>query len=37
MLDTAKDLIVQEISVARKKDEAAVVKELEQVLAEGNS
>jgi CarD family transcriptional regulator len=37
MLDTAKDLIVQEISVARKKDEAAVVKELEQVLAEGSS
>ena len=37
MLDTAKDLIVQEISVARKKDHEAVVKELEQVLAEGNS
>jgi CarD family transcriptional regulator len=37
MLDTARGLIVQEISVARKKDSAAVVKELEDVLAEGNS
>ena len=37
MLDTARDLIVQEISAARKKDEVAVTQELEQVLAEGNS
>jgi CarD family transcriptional regulator len=37
MLDTAKDLIVQEISVARKTHHEAVVKELEDVLAEGNS
>jgi CarD family transcriptional regulator len=35
MLDTARGLIVQEISAARKKDEAAVVTELERVLAEG--
>jgi CarD family transcriptional regulator len=35
MLDTARGLIVQEISVARKKDEAAVVLELEGVLSEG--
>jgi CarD family transcriptional regulator len=35
MLDTARGLIVQEISAARKADEAAVVKELEEVLAEG--
>ncbi len=34
MLDTARGLIVQEISAARKADEAAVVKELEQVLTE---
>jgi CarD family transcriptional regulator len=37
MLDTARGLIVQEISAARKADEAAVVKELEQVLSEGVS
>jgi len=37
MLDTARGLIVQEISVARKKDAGAVTKELEEVLAEGNS
>src|SRR4051794_19305481 len=35
MLDTARGLIVQEISAARKKDEAAVFTELERVLAEG--
>jgi CarD family transcriptional regulator len=37
MLDTARGLIVQEISAARKADEAVVVKELEQVLSEGPS
>ena len=37
MLDTARGLIVQEISAARKADEEVVVKELEQVLAEGAS
>jgi len=37
MLDTARGLIVQEISVARKKDEAAVVRELEGVLAEAEA
>jgi CarD family transcriptional regulator len=37
MLDTARGLIVQEISAARKKDEAAVVQELETVLAEATS
>jgi CarD family transcriptional regulator len=37
MLDTARGLIVQEISVARKKDEAAVVRELEGVLAEAGA
>jgi CarD family transcriptional regulator len=37
MLDTARGLIVQEISAARKKDEQSVTQELEQVLAEGNS
>jgi CarD family transcriptional regulator len=37
MLDTAKDLVVQELSVARKSDESAVEKELERVLAEGHS
>lgn len=37
MLDTARGLIVQEISAARSKDELSVTQELEQVLAEGNS
>jgi CarD family transcriptional regulator len=37
MLDTARGLIVQEISVARKKDEEAVVRELEGVLAEAGA
>lgn len=37
MLDTARGLIVREISVARKADEAAVVRELEGVLAEGGA
>lgn len=37
MLDTARDLVVQELSVARASDETAVEKELETVLAEGHS
>jgi len=32
-----KVIVPQEISAARKKDEAAVVTEIERVLAEGNS
>jgi CarD family transcriptional regulator len=34
MLDTARDLVVKEISVARKKDAATVARELERVLAD---
>ncbi len=37
MLDTARGLIVQELSVARETEETQVEKELESVLAEGNS
>ncbi len=37
MLDTARDLIVQELSVAQSTEESTVAKELENVLAEGNS
>lgn len=37
MLDTARDLIVQELSVARATDSQSVVQELERALAEGNS
>lgn len=37
MLDTAKDLVVQELSAARKSEESVVEKELESVLAEGHS
>ena len=37
MLDTARDLVVQELSVARKSEEDEVEKELERVLSEGHS
>jgi CarD family transcriptional regulator len=37
MLDTARDLVVQELSVARKSDESAVEVELEKVLSEGQA
>jgi CarD family transcriptional regulator len=37
MLDTARGLVVQELSVARKTPPPAVEKELESVLAEGHS
>jgi CarD family transcriptional regulator len=37
MLDTARDLVVQELSVARASDETVVEKELESVLAEGTA
>jgi hypothetical protein len=37
MLDTARDLVVQELSVARSSDETVVEKELESVLAEGTA
>lgn len=37
MLDTARDLIVQELSVARATDEKSVERELEQALGQGNS
>jgi len=37
MLDTARDLVVQELSEARKADESSVERELEQVLSEGQA
>jgi len=37
MLDTARDLVVQELCVARKTDQNAVEQELEKVLSEGHS
>jgi CarD family transcriptional regulator len=37
MLDTARDLVVQELSVARSSDETVVEKELESVLSEGQA
>lgn len=37
MLDTARGLIVQELSVARSKDATSVVQEIERVLQEGHS
>ena len=37
MLDTARGLIVQELTVARSSDKVSVERELEQALSEGNS
>lgn len=37
MLDTARDLVVTELSVARRTDEHTIGQELEQVLSEGHS
>jgi CarD family transcriptional regulator len=37
MLDTARDLVVQELSVARKSEVDVVEKELERVLSEGQA
>ncbi len=37
MLDTARDLVVQELSAARKTPESTVEKELDLVLADGHS
>jgi CarD family transcriptional regulator len=37
MLDTARGLVVQELSAARRADTAAVEQELEQVLSEGHT
>jgi len=37
MLDTARDLVVQELCVARKTDQNAVEQELEKVLSEGQA
>jgi CarD family transcriptional regulator len=37
MLDTARDLVVQELSVARSSEETVVEKELESVLSEGQA